>query len=441
MHLVEDLKALRSGKMITKYRDPIPSSSSKALASTSSHNNNSPKISMIRSERHERPSHDDTDSELGVNDETSSTSSEKYERDVTVLNHCFDDIEKFIARLQHAAAASRELERRRRSRRSKKKDPGEGLLTLRTRPPHEKEFIDIFAKFKLSFNLLAKLKAHIHDPNAPELVHFLFTPLALIVDASHDTCYDPNLPARVAEPLPTRDAVNLLNNCVTSKEMELLRSLGDAWLIPRDKWKGHHVGSYHPVFFDGWSPDYPVVDELESSSTVTKRRTMEFGDFEDFDQPAVTKTGVMNVPPAGSPVFKDFSAARSEISIDSIERNGGAALVDRAPSAGIDPQVEAWIEELQARDAKIVQVTYPRTANNDKELTVVRGEFLEVLDDTRKWWKARNIRGKTAHVPHTIVTTYSYPDGGRDDMYGGPHSSGYKRVRRVGLCRNMMLAT
>lgn len=50
---------------------------------------------------------------LSLNDETSSTSSEKYERDVIILNHCFDDIEKFIARLQHAAAASRELERRR----------------------------------------------------------------------------------------------------------------------------------------------------------------------------------------------------------------------------------------------------------------------------------------------------------------------------------------
>lgn len=57
----------------------------------------------------------DTDLEVtGVNDETSSTTSEKYERDVAILNHCFDDIEKFIARLQHAAAASRELERRRR---------------------------------------------------------------------------------------------------------------------------------------------------------------------------------------------------------------------------------------------------------------------------------------------------------------------------------------
>lgn len=57
----------------------------------------------------------ESESELtGINDEISSTTSEKYERDVTILNHCFDDIEKFIARLQHAAAASRELERRRR---------------------------------------------------------------------------------------------------------------------------------------------------------------------------------------------------------------------------------------------------------------------------------------------------------------------------------------
>ena len=30
-----------------------------------------------------------------------------------------------------------------------------------------------------------------------------------------------------------------------------------------------------------------------------------------------------------------------------------------------------------------MQVTYPRTANNEKEMSVVRGEFLEVLDDTR----------------------------------------------------------
>uniref|UniRef100_A0A0A9Y009 Epidermal growth factor receptor kinase substrate 8 n=1 Tax=Lygus hesperus TaxID=30085 RepID=A0A0A9Y009_LYGHE len=180
-------------------------------------------------------------SDAGVgnhDDESSSTSSEKYGRDVTTLNHCFDDIEKFIARLQHSAAASRELERRKKNRKSKKKDMGDGLLTMRAKPPPELEFVDIFQKFKLSFILLAKLKHHIHDPNAPELVHFLFTPLALIVDASHDTKYAQNLPAKVIAPLLTQEAINLLMNCVTSKETELWHSLGDAWLIPKEQWKG-----------------------------------------------------------------------------------------------------------------------------------------------------------------------------------------------------------
>lgn len=266
--MVEDLKQLRDGKSITEHSDAMHHQSQ--YLKTQSNVLERHQSNMEGNTSGYNNYNQDTDSELGgvtgggMNDDTSSTSSEKYERDVVVLNHCFDDIEKFIARLQHVAAASRELERRRRNRKSKKKDPGEGLLTLRTKPPNEKEFIDIFAKFKLSFNLLAKLKAHIHDPNAPELVHFLFTPLALIVDASHDTYYDPNLPARVINPLLTREAVNLLINCVTSKETELWRSLGDAWSIPRDQWKGQGMVMYHPVFFDGWSPDYPVIDELET---------------------------------------------------------------------------------------------------------------------------------------------------------------------------------
>lgn len=168
----------------------------------------------------------------GDRDDASSTGSERlYEQDIAILNRCFDDIEKFIARLQHAAAASRELERRRRGGRGARR-AGDGMLALRTRPPPERDFVDVLQKFKLSFNLLARLRAHIHDPNAPELVHFLFTPLALIVDAAQDAA-DGRLAARVVQPLLTRDALNLLANCVTSKETELWHSLGDAWLVPR----------------------------------------------------------------------------------------------------------------------------------------------------------------------------------------------------------------
>lgn len=112
-----------------------------------------------------------------------------------------------------------------------------------------------------------------------------------------------------------------------------------------------------------------------------------------------------------SPATRDFSA-RSDISIDSIERNGGLADITVAsPTDAIHHNASAWIESLAARGAKIVQVTYPRTANNDKELTVSRGEYLEIMDDTRKWWKARNIRGQIAHVPHTIVTPFNLSGG------------------------------
>ncbi|KAH8237865.1 hypothetical protein KR032_004471 [Drosophila birchii] len=569
VHLVEDLKQLRSGKMITQQRGATPTQSGGGGASgmammmskTSSSSSHSrlelhqhsreqrvdrdrerererdrdrerdrERESQHHHHMHQRSSVDqygvragvggggddvahiggETDSEHGgINvggvgigterDETSSTSSEKYERDVAVLNHCFDDIEKFIARLQHAAAASRELERRRRNRKSKKRDPGEGLLTLRTRPPHEKEFVDIFAKFKLSFNLLAKLKAHIHDPNAPELVHFLFTPLALIVEASSDTYYESQLPARVVNPLLTREAINLLINCVTSKETELWRSLGDAWVIPRDQWKDD-VGSYHPVFLDGWSPDYLINDELEPPPNsppahVSKRRLevqavssgLNGRGYDDYDSGngmnmsmGIEKYTIhhgndglrerereRDRDRAGAISASDFNT-RSELSFDSIEGRGGGAAAGHghghgpgagptlsAITAGLqnlhtrdsrggngygagaaagpgpsselgrgaanisdDQMLESWLEDLQAGGSKIVLVTYPRTANNDKELSVMRGEYLEILDDTRKWWKARNMRGQVAHVPHTIVTPFNYGDGDGAQYYG-----------------------
>ncbi|CAD6244137.1 GSCOCG00013264001-RA-CDS [Cotesia congregata] len=387
------------------------------------------------------------------NDEVSSTSSEKYERDVTILNHCFDDIEKFIARLQHAAAASRELERRRRNRKSKKRNLGDGMLTMRAKPPPEIEFIDIFQKFKLSFNLLAKLKAHIHDPNAPELVHFLFTPLALIVDASHDTNYDTNLPSKVVSPLLTREAVNLLINCVTSKETELWHSLGDTWLVPRDQWKGH-VPPYHPIFMDGWSPEYPIPEDRDHDhlasllnadkqkrDEIPEQQTDNYYNHRDVEESHYSSDYLeyesreergndyfdRNYGP-GSELYSredrervDQTRAHSDISVDSIERGPrGTPATDRAQ--------EAWLDDLLAKGAKIVQVTYPRTANNDKELTVVRGEYLEVLDDTRNWWKARNSRGQVAHVPHTIVAPHNQAHAGDNDVFNNPlYTSRYQR--------------
>jgi len=464
LELVEDLKLLRIGKMPggrrTRHIPPPPPTPPPDPPINGV--NVREQVNAFNAVSHHQEGRNSSELGGARDDETSSTSSEKYGRDVAVLNHCFDDIEKFIARLQHAAAASRELERRKRNRKSKRKDMGDGMLTMRAKPPPEAEFVDIFQKFKLSFNLLAKLKHHIHDPNAPELVHFLFTPLALIVDASHDTHYGPNLPSKVVSPLLNQEAINLLSNCVTSKETELWHSLGDAWLIPREQWKGYAPAPYHPVSMDG----YPVIDEREqvgaaigsAVASEAKRtraeeiraaqheaelreahynREKELDDlysseyiYDDERQEASPTDAGHYYPeprsypsrqdrygledrefsqsPGGSdPDFPSASqaprdpSARSDISADSIERSGRGPGGDR-----FERSQARWLEDLRTSGAKIVQVTYPRTANNDKELTVIRGEFLEVLDDNRQWWKTRNSRGQVAHVPHTIVTAY-----------------------------------
>ncbi|KAJ8707561.1 hypothetical protein PYW08_010813 [Mythimna loreyi] len=347
----------------------------------------------------------------GERDDASSTGSERlYEQDIAILNRCFDDIEKFIARLQHAAAAQRELERRRRSRGARRPagaGAGEGMLALRTRPPPERDFVDVLQKFKLSFNLLARLRAHIHDPNAPELVHFLFTPLALIVDAAQDAA-DGRLAARVVQPLLTRDALNLLANCVTSKETELWHSLGDAWLIPREQWKTT-IPPYQPVFMDGWSPDYQVDDQplrrsspRRSSGGRAELAAAEPAGYERYerDEPDLYADQYTPYPRNMRGMGRDDSGS-------------AASSPDREPAYRADRDDddlgEAWARGVMARGGRVVRVTYPRTANNDKELTVVRGEYLEVLDDSRKWWKARNRRGVSAHVPHTIVAPAGSP--------------------------------
>lgn len=74
-----------------------------------------------------------------------SSATSNNERLVSILNHCFDDIEKFVMRLSHVQIT------RGKKRKSKKNSSGPPI-------PKDEEYLDILAKFKLSFNLLALLK-------------------------------------------------------------------------------------------------------------------------------------------------------------------------------------------------------------------------------------------------------------------------------------------
>jgi epidermal growth factor receptor kinase substrate 8 len=188
---------------------------------------------------------------------------ESIHEDVQMLNHCFDDIERFITKLQNKSIVDDDASAKNKNKKKINKKTKESVekslaaMTLTSYPLPEKledkHCIDILQKFKLSFNLLAKLKHHIHDPNSPELVHFLFTPLSIVVsslNANNSKLYN-----AVWSPLILKEAKDLLLNCLTSKEYDLWQSLGDAWFICGDELTTQiHSEQYNPIFYDGWSP-------------------------------------------------------------------------------------------------------------------------------------------------------------------------------------------
>ncbi|XP_013406979.1 epidermal growth factor receptor kinase substrate 8 isoform X6 [Lingula anatina] len=350
-------------------------------------------------------------------DDNDSVVSERTERDVQLLNHCFDDIEKFVARLQFAAEAYKELSRRQKNRgKSKKKVMGEGMLTMRARPPPPQDFIDIFAKFKLSFNLLAKLKAHIHDPNAPELVHFLFTPLSLVVEASKDPRHGtPDLASQVISPLLTVHARELLLNCLTSKEIDLWMSLGEPWSVHRDAWKGY-VPPYVPRFYDGWQPGGPMEDP-----------TYQYG----HGGPNYSGQGYGAPPPQRGESFRDVQRSNSlqygnrQAQHEAMARRQEPQLPPEPRVLSFEEKQKIFLRELRSKGAKVYEVMHERSGRNAKELTVSKGEILEVLDDGRNWWKLRNSEGTVGHAPYTILKKYD------DDSDPRGHDSSFdERDRR-----------
>uniref|UniRef100_A0A8C5R3Z0 Epidermal growth factor receptor kinase substrate 8-like protein 1 n=1 Tax=Leptobrachium leishanense TaxID=445787 RepID=A0A8C5R3Z0_9ANUR len=277
-------------------------------------------------------------------------------KDVDLLNHCFDDIEVFMGNLQKSAEAYKVLNQRKKSRKSKKKEAGEGLLTLRAKPPSLEEFEDATQKFKYSFCLLARLKHNIMNPSAVELVHFLFGPLKTLVDSSGGA----ELAAGIKSPMLTKEAVSLLKESLDSNEMELWTSLGPNWTKPRLEFPRDYYEPYNPIFKNGWEPandnGKPWEDPIELQHRHEELRSQQ------------SAPQILTPPP---------------------------------PPA---------LNGHQETDTKRVNCTYDFVARNNTELSVLQGETLEVLDDSKKWWKVQNRIGQMGYVPFNILAPVTEGD-------------------------------
>ncbi|XP_054023796.1 epidermal growth factor receptor kinase substrate 8 isoform X2 [Dryobates pubescens] len=340
-------------------------------------------------------------------EETAEMIAARIDRDVQILNHILDDIEYFVTKLQKAAEAFAELSKRKKTKKSKKKGPGEGVLTLRAKPPPPDEFVDCFQKFKHGFNLLAKLKFHIQNPSAAELVHFLFTPLHMVVQ----TTGGPELAGTVLSPLLTKDTIDFLRYTVTSEEGQLWMSLGDTWTKARTDWpKDHFIPPYVPRFRNGWEPPLlnflgaPKEQELnhlaESVANVAEQQRKQ-----EMKRLSTEPPSVPDYPPSDGYAFSNTVYKRGPL----LDQGAAVAAFKQTVSRHVDRNYEA---HSKAQTKKYAKCKYEFMARNNSELSVMKEEIVEILDDRKQWWKVQNKSGSTGFVPNNILDPLRNQEGG-----------------------------
>ncbi|XP_018530407.2 LOW QUALITY PROTEIN: epidermal growth factor receptor kinase substrate 8a [Lates calcarifer] len=323
----------------------------------------------------------------------------RVDRDVQILNHILDDIEFFVTKLQKAAEAFNELSRRKKSKKGKKKGPGEGVLTLRSKPPGEDEFVDCLQKFKHAFNQLGKLRDHIQNPSAVDLVHFLFTPLRMVIQASGSV----DLARSVVVPLLTREAIDFLHSSGTAEERHLWVALGDGWTKCRLEWPKDHYFPPCPLRFrDGWEPPALLTAttapsrEQELTHLAESLANAEIQRQEEVKLRLAQESAVQRFPPADGYAFSNTSYKRMQI----LDQDTAMAAFKHAVSRHVDRSFDA---DTRGQPKMFAKSKYDFVARNNTELSVLKDEVVEVLDDRKQWWKVRNGCGASGYVPNNIL--------------------------------------
>eukprot|EP00062_Callorhinchus_milii_P023415 gi/632982289/ref/XP_007908055.1/ PREDICTED: epidermal growth factor receptor kinase substrate 8-like protein 1 [Callorhinchus milii] len=198
----------------------------------------------------------------------------------------------------------------------------------------------------------------------------------------------------IRSPYLTHEAVNLLEATLNEKEMALWKSLGDNWTLSRMQLPPEQWGApYHIAFNSGWQPN-------------------------QFDQ-------------QGNPW---------EDPVELQLKHEMLRLQQSDPQATTISHTNGHHEESVR---KPMQCSYDFVARNNTELSVLSGEVLEVLDDSKQWWKMRNRSGQVGYVPYNILAPipdtdsstamYSYviPKEERKSRKGTPPPTFPKNVNRL----------
>ncbi|XP_067913538.1 epidermal growth factor receptor kinase substrate 8-like protein 3b [Heterodontus francisci] len=208
--------------------------------------------------------------------------------------------------------------------------------------PPEEEYKECLQKLKYAFNLISKLEAELQAPSALDLVNVLFQILGFILRSIPN----PDLAPNVIIPFLIPGAIQFLNSNTSAEQRDIWRSLGDAWNTPRSDWpNGESFQSFVPTFTSGWEP--PTLQSLR------------------FPRPNLSDDSTRPKQQMGSSYAAPF--------------------------------------ERSQNNPKWAKAMYDFVKRNTRELTVTKGDNLEVLEATRQWWKVKDQNGYVGYVPSNIM--------------------------------------
>ncbi|XP_034551806.1 epidermal growth factor receptor kinase substrate 8-like protein 3b [Notolabrus celidotus] len=273
------------------------------------------------------------------------------ERNTEILNHIIIDMEIFMQKVAAAANPPAQQENK-----NKKKM---GLMMKKSKKkaaslPSWPEYTSCLQKFKYGFNLLGQLDGTLTSPTAPDFVHIFFTCLEMILSQ-----YPPDLTASVVSPLLTVSALRLLSQVVSPEEDDLWRSLGDSWNIPRSRWPDDDIPLYIPDFYDGWQPppSSGMSAQLPYQNGPSRSNSQHFAsDFRQMEEPM--SNGPWSSPPP--------------------------------PPQPSEPPL-------------YMRVIYNFMARNNRELSVMKGDVVLVIQKSKQWWLVRNSGDEEGNVPQNVL--------------------------------------